>query len=364
MYDTILTDFPRLSGETNDSPRIQRAIDATDNGILCIPKGNYDICETIYIKNRCSLDMHPAARLVAKSEMDFVMEYCAEGDYHALTLFDDNGNVYDNLGLFIKGGDIDGNGVASCFSITNAHHFTITNTVFHNGKKYGLHIGGDRGGHIYELICNNIYCKCTMKGLSGNIGIFSDKHDAHFTDCIIVDYTIGMQIHGSANRITRCHLWGGTVPPENYSVEEWSQIYAERKKKLINGVYGKTDQEEYNNAVPEMLINSVSFDIRGGYNVLDGCYADTAEIGYLIQSGTRMINCDFFNNKLMGMKNSTAIKHVKGNLSVISCRFRGTVGSEVLYEGTGEDVEWISNIAVGGENMKDDFLRKNTINLN
>ena len=79
---------------------------------------------------------------------------------------------------------------------------------------------------------------------------------------------------------------------------------------------------------------------------------------------TIMINCDFFNNKLMGMKNLTAIKHVKGNLSVVSCRFRGTVGSEVLYEGTGEDVEWISNIAVGGENMKDDFLRKNTINLN
>ena len=133
-----------------------------------------------------------------------------------------------------------------CFYKINAHHFTMTNTAFHNGKKYGLHIGGDRGGH----------------------------------------------------------------------------------------------------------------------NVLDGCYADTAEIGYLIQSGTRMINCDFFNNKLMGMKNSTAIKHVKGNLSVVSCCFRGTVGSEVLYEGTSEDVEWISNIAVGGENMKDDFLRKNTINLN
>ena len=108
MYDTILTDFPRLDGETSDSPRIQRAIDATENGILCIPKGDYDIEETLYIKNRCSLDMHPAARLIAKAEMEFVLEYSSEGNYHALTIFNKDGSVYDNLGLFIRGGDIDG----------------------------------------------------------------------------------------------------------------------------------------------------------------------------------------------------------------------------------------------------------------
>lgn len=350
MYDNILSDFPRLEGETNDSPRIQRAIDATENGILCIPKGDYDIEKTVYINNRCSLDMHPAARLIAKSEMEFVLEYSAKGNYHALTLFNDDGSVYDNLGLFIRGGDIDGNGLASCLAITNAHHFTITNTAFHNGKKYGLHVGGNRGGHIYELICNNIYCKCTMKGLSGNVGIFSDRHDAHYNDCIVVDYTIGMQIRGGANRLTRCHLWGGTVPPKNYSVEEWSEIYGERKIKSLGGVYGKND-EEYNNEVPEMLIDSIAFDMKGGCNVLEGCYADTAEVGYMICGDMRLVNCDFFNNKLMGLKKSTVIKHVGGRLSVMSCHFRGTAGTEVLYDGTGENVAWVSNVSTGGEGM-------------
>jgi hypothetical protein len=296
--------------------------------------------------------MHPAARLIAVAEMDFVIEYSAKGNYHALTLFNADGSVYDNLGLFIRGGDIDGAGKASCLSITNAHHFTLTNTAFHNGKKYGLHIGGDRGGHIYELICNNVYCKCTMKGLNGNIGIYSDRHDAHFNDCIVVDYTIGMRMLGSANRITRCHLWSGTVPPRNISVKDWSNIYAERKMKLANGVYGENEVKEYQNDIPEMLDGSISFDMVGEENVLDGCYADTAEIGYLISNTTRMINCDFFNNKLMGMKESTAIKHVKGKLVVCSCSFRGTVGSEILYEGDGEDVEWIACRVTGGENMK------------
>ena len=356
MYDSILTDFVRLDNESDDSPRIQRAIDATPNGILCIPKGDYKIASPLFIKNRCSLDMHPAARLIAVREMDFVIEYNSEGkNYHALTLFENDGNVYDNLGLFIRGGDIDGNGLASCLAITNAHHFTLTNTALHNGKSYGLYVGGNRGGHIYELVCNNVYCKCTMKGLSGNVGIFSDRHDAHFNDCFVIDYTVGMRILGSANRITRCHLWGGTVPPKSISVKEWSDIYADRKVKLASGVYEEI-KEEYQNEVPEMLIDSIAFDMQGGYNVLDGCYADTAETGYLIGNHTRMINCDFFNNKLMGLKKSTAIKHIKGDLSVISCAFRGTVGTEILYEGNKENVKWISNSTHGGDGMKDCFI--------
>jgi hypothetical protein len=352
MFDTILTDYPRLSGETDDSARIQRAIDATNNGILAIPKGDYLIAKPLFIKNRCSLDMHPAARLIAVKEMEFVLEYASDKDYVALTLFNDDQTVYDNLGLFIKGGDIDGRGLASCFCITNAHHFTLTNTAFHNGKKYGLCVGGNRGGHIYELICNNIYCKCTMKGLSGNIGIFTNRHDAHFNDCIIVDYTIGMQILGSANRITRCHLWSGTIPPRGVSIKDWSDVYAERKRKLATGIYTEQELEEYQNDIPEMLDGSISFDIQGLCNVLDGCYADTAEIGYLIGDHTRIIGCDFFNNKLMGIKQSTVIKHLKGNLSIIACDFRGTVGTEILYDGSGENVEWVSCRVAGGENMK------------
>ena len=106
MYDKILTDFQRQQSDKSDSERIQRAIDATPNGILCIPKGDYKIATPLFIKNRCSLDMHPAARLIATEEMDFVLTYNADGNYHNLTLFNEDGSVYDNLGLFIKGGDI------------------------------------------------------------------------------------------------------------------------------------------------------------------------------------------------------------------------------------------------------------------
>jgi hypothetical protein len=344
MYDNVLTDFLKLEGDKSDSERIQRAIDATENGILCIPKGDYSIKTPLFITNRCSLKMHPAARLIAEEEMDFVLTYKAKANYHNLTLFNDDGSVYDNLGLFIEGGDIEGNGKASCLAITNAHHFALSNIALHNGKEYGLYIGGKNEGHIYELVCNNVYCKCTMKGLAGNVGIWSDKHDSHFNDCFVIDYTVGIRLLGTANRLTRCHLWGGTVPPENCSVEEWSQVYGQRKERWYKALAeGKGEFEDYNNEVPEMLKNSIAFDLQGGSNVLDGCYADTAEIGYLIGETTRLIACDFYNNNLMGLKKSTAIKHIKGVLSVSMCDFRSTVGTEKLYEGDGKNVIWDSN---------------------
>lgn len=353
MYDNILTDFLRQENDKSDSERIQRAIDATENGILCIPKGDYSIKTPITITNRCSLKMHPAARLIAEEEMDFVVIYNAKGNYHNLTLFNEDGSVYDNLGLFIEGGDIEGNGKASCLAITNAHHFTLSNITLHNGKEYGLYVGGKFGGHIYELVCNNVYCKCTMKGLAGNVGIWSDKHDAHYTNCFIIDYTVGMRMLGSSNRLTHCHIWGGTVPPKNIAVKDWSEIYGERKKELLNGVYGKdADKGKYENDVPEMLENSIAFDIMGGSNILDGCYADTAEIGFKIHSDARIIGCDFFNNKLMGLKKSTAIKHVGGRIDVMLCVFRGMAGTEVLYEGTQQNVFWLSNKTSGGKGME------------
>jgi len=346
MYDVHLRDFQRLANENDDSGRIQRAIDVAGNGILYIPKGDYALAAPLVISNRCSLRMHPAARLVAQAKMDFVLTYDGCANYHALSVFDEDGRIYDNLGLHIEGGDIDGNGMASCLRITNAHHFTLKDTSLHNGKQYGLCIGGDQG-HIYELICSNVYCKCTMPGLAGNIGIYSDRSDCHYTDCIVVDYTIGMQMLGSANRLTRCHIWGGTVAPDSMSMKEWSDTYALCKRLRGAGIYDSSAKDVFDHPLPQMLKNSIAFDMKGVCNVLDGCYADTAEIGYLLENDTRLMTCDFFNNPLMGLKKSTAIKHTRGAISVAFCAFRGPVGTEKLYEGEGQNVTWLSNTVQG-----------------
>ena len=59
--------------------------------------------------------------------------------------------------------------------------------MLHNGRKVGLDVSRWNGGHLYELIANNVYCKCTMKGLAGNVGVNVGVCDCHFTDVIVVD---------------------------------------------------------------------------------------------------------------------------------------------------------------------------------
>jgi hypothetical protein len=358
FYDANLADYPRLPGEKDDSPRFNRAIAAAANGVLLVPKGEYDIATRITITNRCSLSMHPAAHLVARAKMDYVIFWDGNADYHALSIFNPDGSVYDNANLFIKGGDIDGNGLASCLAIANSHHFTIADITLHNGLKSGLCITRETGGHLYELVANNVYCKSTISSLAGNIGIDCQTSDCHFTDCIVVDYTKGIRSSGGANRFTRCHVWGGTVPPKGMSFKAWSDAYALRK--VLEGKGEWTAEKERRHlalGVPEMLPNSVAFESIGPANVFDGCYADTAEIGYDIRSSALIVNSGFYNNPRMNLRKSTVIVHRGGDLRVAFCDFRGGANCEKLYEGSGKNIEWVSSRASGGAGMASEALR-------
>lgn len=123
--------------------------------------------------------MHPAAHLVARAKMDYVIFWDGNADYHALSIFNPDGSVYDNANLFIKGGDIDGNGLASCLAIANSHHFTIADITLHNGLKSGLCITRETGGHLYELVfCDfrgGANCEKLYEGSGKNIEWVSSR---------------------------------------------------------------------------------------------------------------------------------------------------------------------------------------------
>lgn len=355
IADANVGDFPRFGGETDDSPRFQRAVNAAANGVLSVPKGDYEIATPLVITNRCSLEMHPAAVLRAVRKMDFVLTWDGCGDCHSLVLFDGNGRIYDNLGLFISGGEIDGDGLASCLRLGNAHHFLLSNITLRNGRKIGLEVTRRNKAHLYELVANNVYCKCSKSGLAGNVGVDCQVGDCHFTDVFVVDYTIGIRVGDSANRLTRCHVWGGTVPPKGMDAREWSEFYAanKRKRRSMHGIRWTKEDEDalVSKGVPEMLEKSIAFQIDAGACVLDGCYADTAEIGFLVNANVTIVHSGFFNNPLMGLRKSTAIVHRRGRLVVGYCDFRGASGCEKLYEGCCENVVWENSTAAGGAGM-------------
>mgnify|MGYP003307457298 CR=1 FL=1 len=306
--DNSLADFPRLNGENNDSPRFKRAIAATPSGVLYVPGGIYEIAEPLEITNLCSLELQACAILRAVKEMDFILRIDNRLQWDKKLRTPD---MPQNYNLFLRGGQFDGNGLASCVSICHSHHFTLSDSTMLNGKKAGLSVDdGQRFG--YEMIVTNLYCKTVIPGLAGNVGVDIYGGDSHYTDVVVVDYTIGMRLteHAWANRLTRCHVWGGPIPPP-----------AEGE-------------------LPEMLKDSICFDIHQNGNILRDCYADTGAIGFLIDSGTQMSGCYYYSNPVFNLDNITCIKHVSGTLSVMECTFTKTAEHVKIYEGSGENLTW------------------------
>ena len=300
-----------------------RAVDNCGDGVLYFPKGLYEIDEMLVISNCCSLLLHKSAVLKATSRIPFVIKYDAanankgtiEQDGHIIP----SGN-YDSedWNLFVSGGVIDGAGLASCMCLNSFKHFTMRDMSFRNGLLYGLRIEDEGSMWTYELVAYNLYFKCTMPGLAGNAGVSSNGGDSHFTDCIVVDYTRGFELlGGGSNRLTRCHVWGGPIPPKR--------------------------EEE----LPEMLIDSINYVINSYDALLTDCYADTGKTGYLVTVNARLIGCSYYNNYTYGMDDVTVIDHRGGQLTVANGLFRKTSPNASLYKGNRDDLIWRDNIIDG-----------------
>ena len=196
---------------------------------------------------------------------------------------------------FFAGGQVDGDGLASCAEIANFCHYTVRDVTFLNGLKSGLHVVGG-----CELFANNLYFICNLPGLAGNVGFLTYIGDSHFTDMVVVDYTVGVRDLKWSNRYTRCHVWGGPVKKAG------------------------TDEPEY-------LPNSIAFDLAGADCLLDDCYADTAMIGFRVRRDARIFNCGYFNNWVFKMDGPEVFVHEGGSLIVTGGRFSKNSPHATLY---------------------------------
>lgn len=308
-------------GFSSDSDWIQATVEANPEQKIYIPEGIYKLDKPIVIRNGASLKMDKATLLLAVKEMDFVLRYEGNGYLFEKFSAEVGHNVLD-FNRFVEGGTIDGNGLASCMLLDGYRHFTMRDTTFLNGKKYGLRVGEEGGRGGYELIATNLYFRCTISGLKGNAAVYSDHGDSHYTDIVVVDYTIGFDMRGTAgaNRLTRCHVWGGPLPP----IEEGGDR--------------------------EMLIDSVGFRLYSAENLLRDCYADTSKIGFDIYNWARLLGCSYYNNDYFKLDNTTVIRHnTPAPLIVDGCFFR-KIGNSELLQGTKENVTWGNNYMNGFKN--------------
>jgi hypothetical protein len=135
-----------------------------------------------------------------------------------------------------------------------------------------------------------------------------------------VDYTRGFELlGGGSNRLTRCHVWGGPIPPPAEG------------------------------ALPEMLQDSVNYVLSSYDAILTDCYADTGMIGYQVTENARLIGCSYFNNYTYGMDDVTVIDHLAGELLVTNGLFRKTSPHATLYSGDRAHLVWTDNLLDGFE---------------
>lgn len=308
-YDVSLADYPRLAGEADDGARIQRAVDATGHGsVLYLPKGTYESSRTIWVTNGTSLLLHKSAtvRATARMECLFHVDMTHSGCWAWGGKLRD-GLSYDQ-GLFFRGGHLDGNGFATCLFVNHYFHLTLRDVVFANGFPYGLHVG--RNGA--EVIADNLYFRTLKSGLAGNVALFTEGNDSYYSHVVAVDYTIGLRTSGGANAFSHCHVWGGPVPPS---------------------APGR---------LPEMLENSICFDLGGYMNQLRDCYADTGAIGFRVAGwGQQILGCWFLNNAHFKLKDVVVVKQLAGSrdLLVADCVFYACGVDSKVYEGLGA-VKW------------------------
>lgn len=316
VQDHTLARFPRLSGETDDAPRFQRAVDACrGGGVLRVPSGDYTFAKTLFVTNLCSVELSAGACIKAVAEMEWMVKIDQMWQYDPQTAPKDvNPEIYN---LSWRGGTLDADGKASCLAVDNYRHFTLESATFLNGRKYGVCI--ETTGRGYEMVARNLYFKTLIGGLAGNTALYSRSGDSHYTDIIAVDYTTGVHFAGDgANWLTRIHVWGGLV-----------------------GHPAKPGE------LPEMLRNSVCFRIDAASIFLRDCYADTGAICFWINGWEcRMDGCYSYNNPSFGLKDVLTIRQDKGTLWCDNCMFNRITPETRLYEG-GPD----ARIAWGDNNI-------------
>lgn len=321
VSDHSVSEFPRLPGEADDAPRFQRAVDACyGGGLLTVPGGNYTFARTLYVTNLCSIRMSPGARIKAVAEMDWMVKINQMWQFNPKTAPKDvEPDIYN---LSFVGGTLDADGKASCLAVDNYRHFTMRDSTFLNGKRYGVAI--ETEGLGYEMIANNLYFKTLIPGLAGNTALYTQGGDSQYTDIIVIDYTVGIRVlYGGCNRFTRCHVWGGPVG------------YPAKKGEL-----------------PEMLHKSVCFKSNGSSTTFRDCYADTGEIGFWIKGGSsQILGCNYYNNLGFGLRDVTVIRHDRGELVCDDNVFLGQTPETKLYSASSKaKVRWGANNSFKGFN--------------
>lgn len=241
-----ITDFGVLGNGGDETNLIKDAILQSSGKVLYFPAGVYGINNTLTINNEVSLELDANAKIIALTPMDVMIEW---GKY----------NVYSEH-HFIKGGIIDGmNKAKILINLSWFRHFTLKDTIFLNSIEKGIVLRShEEDIHSVEAIVDNIYFENKTNTYINNTALVVNTTDSHISNVIMVNYTIGVELHNSGNRLFRIHPWVTHANRLNIS------------KSFVNDASNNTFTE---------------------------CLADSTAIGYEINKNARILHSGYYCNE-------------------------------------------------------------------
>ena len=236
----VATDFLPADGKTNVSDAIQRLIDANPNREIFFPDGTYlldkPICTPAHPEKSVALRLSTYAKFKAAPGWTNTEAMVRLGGIHPANNIMLAGSWY-----WLKGGIIDGSGVAKGISIDGGRETLVADCSM-KGVLVGLHIkrGANFGSSDADIRNVNI----VGNNAPNSIGVLVDGYDNTLSNMRIYAVVKGVVVNSGGNCLRDLH-----------------PLVAMKKEK---GFYDST----------------VGFEINARHNWMDFCYSDQFATGF------------------------------------------------------------------------------------
>ena len=238
------------NGKTDVSAALQRIIDMNPNQTLWFPDGVYPLSKPICT----SAD---PARAVSLHLSDFAVLRAMPGWTHSNAMVrlggihpkNDNRSTGSVYGL--RGGVIDGAGVATAISIESGRETRVQNVSIKRAH-VGIHV--KKGANSGSADCDIRDIDMTGDNAPGSIGLLVEAHDNTFSNFRMVDFQTGVRLRGSGNFLTNIHP-------------------------LLSGISNQ-----------RFFDDTIGFDDNSNNNSYQRCYSDQFSTGWLF--GPKSDNAD------------------------------------------------------------------------
>lgn len=273
-----ITNFPRMDGETDDAPRIQRAFDSIPKKeedadgyykglVVYFPRGTYKIARTVTGVN---------VGIVGDTGTEFVgtgtgymFDISFDGEL-GFAHVNYGAKIYQWRNFPVEKCVFNGNGKMDGLKHTGGHNIAVRDSIFCDTVSCGYYIASGSKYFIDHVTFRGISEDASLNALAINLG----GSDHNVRNVIIANYTKGIVTTAANSFFSQCHMW-------------------------LN----------HNARIP----TSVMFDIRVGGTFIDGAYIDTIKYGLFVNTGgsVNVSNLICYNNPVFTLYDAVYIKMEK-----------------------------------------------------